>query len=103
MNSMSIQTSFVRSSAIISIAIHRKEKNFSGTGAGGNVRIKHGVNVWLNSSGNLPPVDCPLLIEVGEALVPATRTGFIATKSADMEYRLANGCLIHGRYRWTYP
>ncbi|ATN93300.1 hypothetical protein [Marinobacter phage PS6] len=43
------------------------------------------------------------MIEVGEALVPAVRTGFIAKKSDDMEYRLSNGRLIHGRYRWTYP
>jgi hypothetical protein len=28
----------------------------------------------------LPPVDCPLLIELSNVLVPATRTGFIAKK-----------------------
>ncbi len=100
---MSIQTSSEISSAIISIAIHRSDEKLSGRLAGGNVTTKQGGSVWLNSSGVLPPVTCPLMIEVGDALVPATRTGFIANKSADMEYRLANGCLIHGRYRWTYP
>ena len=77
-------------------------KNFV-IGAGGNVRTRRGENIWLNSSSNLPPVECPLMIEVGDVLVPATRTGIIPKKSDDMEYRLENGCLIHGRYRWTYP
>lgn len=100
---MNTQTSFVESSAIMSIAILRSESSKSEALVGGNVTTRQGVKFWLNSSGVLPPVSCPLLIEVGEALVPATRTGFIAKKSDDMEYRLANGCLIHGRYRWTFP
>lgn len=100
---MNSHTLLERSSAITSIAIHRRELRPFGRLASGNVRIRQCVSVWLNSSDLLPPVSCPLLIEVGEALVPAVRTGFIAKKSDDMEYRLSNGRLIHGRYRWTYP
>ena len=60
-------------------------------------------SIFLNNSGSLPPVDCPLLIQVGDVLMPAVRTGIIPKKSASMEYRLKNGNLIHSRYRWTYP
>lgn len=60
--------------------------------------------VHLNPADKLPPVDCPLLIEVMEGyLVPARRTGIIENKSADMEYRLVTGDTIQGRFRWTYP
>jgi len=72
-------------------------------GVGGNVITRQGEVMWLNSNGALPPVDCPLLIELPNVLLPATRSGFITKKSDEMEYRLPNGSLIHGRYRWTYP
>ena len=72
-----------------------------------------------NSESSLPPVDCPLVIwvdpppranpvmpwsvvRVGGA-VPAVRTGFLDDKTRDMEYRLADGSTITGRFRWTYP
>lgn len=83
--------------------IHRIVGNYSATGVGGNVKTAHGESVWLNSNATLPPVDCPLLIERGNTLVPAVRTGFIPNKSASMEYRLGNGDLVCGRFRWTYP
>ena len=57
----------------------------------------------LNDPSTLPPVGCPLLIEVGGALVKARRTGFIAERGRQMEYQLADGTTITGRYRWTYP
>ena len=57
----------------------------------------------LNRPDHLPPVGCPLLIEVGGALVKAHRTGFIADRDRQMEYQLADGTTITGRYRWTYP
>lgn len=57
----------------------------------------------LNSSSLLPPVECPLLIEVDGRLLRAERTGIIARKSDAMEYRLGDGSVIYGRYRWTYP
>lgn len=60
--------------------------------------------VHLNPADKLPPVDCPLLIEVMKGyLVLAWRTGIIENKSADMEYRLVTGDTIQGRFRWTYP
>lgn len=57
----------------------------------------------LNAADLLPPVSCPLLIEVNGDLVRAERTGLIANRADDMEYRLAGGTCIHGRFRWTYP
>ena len=61
------------------------------------------LEVHLNAADKLPPVDCPLLIELDGDLVRAERTGIIENKSADMEYRLVTGETIRGRFRWTYP
>lgn len=58
----------------------------------------------LNSADKLPPVDCPLLIEIQPyRLAAASRTSFITTRDRQMEYRLQDGTIITGRYRWTYP
>lgn len=57
----------------------------------------------LNPADLLPPVTCPLLIEVDDRLLRAERTGIIPNKADGMEYRLDDGSLIYGRYRWTYP
>lgn len=58
----------------------------------------------LNRPEHLPPVDCPLVIELEPGrLVPAVRTSFIASKDRQMEYRLADGTVVTGRYAWTYP
>lgn len=60
--------------------------------------------VHLNPAGDLPPVNCPLLIELEPGvLVHAERTGFISDRNRDMEYLLASGKVIHGRFAWTYP
>ena len=62
------------------------------------------LEVHLNAADKLPPVDCPLLIEVMKGyLVLAQRTGIIENKRAAMEYRLVTGETIQGRFRWTYP
>lgn len=57
----------------------------------------------LNPADLLPPVSCPLLIEVDGAVLRAERTGIIPNKQDGMEYRLDDGALIYGRYPWTYP
>lgn len=58
----------------------------------------------LNSANQLPPVDCPLLIEIQPGhLVAASRTSFITKRNREMDYLLADGRTITGRYRWTYP
>lgn len=60
--------------------------------------------VHLNSASALPPVECPLLIEVEpDYLVPAERTGHVAARGVEMEYRTSDGATILGRFRWTYP
>lgn len=57
----------------------------------------------LNGADQLPPVACPLLIEVDGALVKAERTEFVQHRGQDMVYRLADGSTLLGRFRWTYP
>lgn len=59
--------------------------------------------IHLNSAERLPPVGCWLVILVGGVLVRAIRTGIIAKKTDDMEYRTEDGTVIYGRYPWTYP
>jgi len=68
-----------------------------GTGDVGRVAIH------LNSAERLPPVGCWLVIMIEGVLVRAIRTGIIAKKTDDMEYRTEDGRLIYGRYEWTYP
>lgn len=60
-------------------------------------------SLHLNSASQLPPVDCPLLIEVGHALVPAHRESFVQSRDHELTFLLADGSKITGRYRWTYP
>lgn len=58
----------------------------------------------LNSASSLPPVACPIVIELpGQGLKRAERTGFVTHKDNQMEYVLTDGSKIIGRYRWTYP
>lgn len=58
----------------------------------------------LNPPEMLPPVGCPLLIQVEEArVVRASRTSHIADKSRQMEYQTEDGGVLHGRFWWTYP
>lgn len=60
--------------------------------------------VHLNSAGNLPPVACPLLIEIAPGrLVRAERPTAVANRNDDMAYRLTDGNVIQGKLRWTYP
>jgi hypothetical protein len=58
----------------------------------------------LNPASSLPPVACPIVIELpGQGLKRAERTGFVTHKDNQMEYALADGSKIIGRFRWTYP
>lgn len=58
----------------------------------------------LNSASSLPPVACPIVIELpGQGLKRAERTGFVTHKDNQMEYAPADGSKIIGRFRWTYP
>lgn len=58
----------------------------------------------LNSAGNLPPVACPLLIEIAPGrLVRAERPTAVANRGDDLTYKLTDGNIIHGKLRWTYP
>ncbi len=57
----------------------------------------------LNPASQLPPVDCPLLISVQGQLLRACRPTFAERKGDDLEYELAGGGVIIGRFPWTYP
>lgn len=61
----------------------------------------------LNSSGTLPPVDCPLLIEVFGQILRARRVAHASNKDDDLDYivELPYGAqeVISGRFAWTYP
>ena len=57
----------------------------------------------LNSIDHLPPVDCPLLIEVSPGeLIGAWRPTFAATKCDSLVFETEDG-QIEGRFPWTYP
>ena len=58
----------------------------------------------LNHASALPPVACPLVIDVPQrGMLRAERTSFVTQKGNEMEYRLSDGSTIIGRFRWTYP
>ena len=58
----------------------------------------------LNSAGDLPPVGCPLLIEIAPGrLVQAERPVAVASRGDDLTYQLSDGNVIQGKLRWTYP
>jgi len=60
--------------------------------------------VHLNNPGDLPPVNCPLLIEIAPGrLVRAERPSMVERRGNDLTYRLSDGNEIHGQLRWTYP
>jgi len=62
-----------------------------------------GRKLHLNHPSLLPPVNCPLAINVGGEIVKARRTGFIENKERDMTYETQDGQLLVGRFQWTYP
>lgn len=57
---------------------------------------------WIKAE-RLPPVDCPLVINVNGAHLHATRISYLQEKNGQMDYRLASGVVIRGRYPWSYP
>lgn len=62
-----------------------------------------GQTLHLNPESQLPPVDCPLLIDVEGELLQARRTSFVERRDLQLEYELEDGRLITGRFMWTYP
>lgn len=63
----------------------------------------------LNHPNHLPPVDCPLLIDVDGDLRLAERTSYIEKRGRQMEYALLDSErqptpeTITGSFAWTYP
>lgn len=51
----------------------------------------------------LPPVDCKLVIKIGDNEVLATRTGYVESKDSKLEYRLdSTNELVSGHFWWRY-
>lgn len=61
----------------------------------------------LNPASTLPPVDCPLLIQVCGQLLRAKRVNFVESKDHALDYLVdlpyGSQEVISGRYEWTYP
>lgn len=60
-----------------------------------------------NKPERLPPVACPLVINVNGRAVRATRISHISDKNGQMDYLIDNGSArpveITGRFPWSYP
>ena len=56
-----------------------------------------------NRAALLPPVGCPLVILVDGASLRAERTNHLTDKAGQMDYALAGGQVIRGRFEWSYP
>lgn len=57
----------------------------------------------FNPADVLPPVDCPLLLNIDGTLRRAERVRYIQSRGDIMEYRLDDGQVVMGRFPWTYP
>lgn len=57
----------------------------------------------LNHESQLPPVNCPLLIKVGDELLKAHRPTFVESKGNELTYVLEDGSTLSGNFPWTYP
>lgn len=73
-------------------------------------RTEHPIEGWtsdelkLNSGCMLPPVSCPLLIELEPGvLVRASRPTFAESKGDQLVFETEHGLTVIGRPRWTYP
>lgn len=61
------------------------------------------MTIHLNHETLLPPVNCPLLIEVEGKLLEAVRESHVIQRGRDMTYVLENGEKLQGQFKWTYP
>lgn len=58
----------------------------------------------FNSPEMLAPVGCELVIKLPDGTrLTVFRTKHLAERSGEIEYRLADDSIIHGRFPWTYP
>jgi len=57
---------------------------------------------WMPAS-MLPPVQCPLLINVNGSIFEAHRETWVVGKDSVLTFVLKNGFKLEGRFPWTYP
>lgn len=69
------------------------------------------IDLHLNAPEHLPPVGCPILVEVDETLLLVERTAFVEQRGRDMTYRVLNHerspiqpeIRLVGQLKWTFP
>ena len=57
---------------------------------------------WV-SAERLPPVGCPLVINLGATVAHGERISHLEHKGGEMDYLLSTGQVVKGRFAWTYP
>jgi hypothetical protein len=57
----------------------------------------------FNRPENLPPVACPLVLNIQGATVRGQRISHLSNRAGKMDYRLESGDIIKGRFPWSYP
>lgn len=62
---------------------------------------------WWNAPEVLPPVGCPLVLNLGPEydwdIAHGERVSHLSDRGGVMEYRLSTGQIIRGRFAWSYP
>lgn len=60
-----------------------------------------------NKPERLPPVGCPLVLNLGQAydwdIAFGERISHLRSRSEEMDYRLTTGQIVRGRFEWSYP
>lgn len=60
-----------------------------------------------NKPERLPPVGCPLVLNLGQAydwdIAFGERISHLRSRSDVMDYQLSTGQIVRGRFEWSYP
>lgn len=57
-----------------------------------------------NRPEHLPPVGCPLVIQVPTlGVLRCERTSHVADRSQELTYQIKPGWTLTGRFMWSYP
>lgn len=62
---------------------------------------------WWNAPEVLPPVGCPLVLNLGPEydwdIAHGERVSHLSDRGGVMDYRLSTGQVVRGRFAWSYP
>jgi len=56
-----------------------------------------------NAPEHLPPVRCPLVLNINGDIAYGERISHLSDRRGLMEYELSTGQIITGRFPWSYP